>query len=71
MAHGNKIFSSYGILNRTSYNWQTNEEIIIRWREGMTGMPIIDAMMREMNRTGFMGNRGRQIVASYLTIDLK
>ena len=37
----------------------------------MTGMPLIDALMREMNETGFMSNRGRQIVACYLTMDLK
>jgi len=34
-------------------------------------MPIIDAAMREMNVTGFMGNRARQFVASYLAMDLK
>jgi len=34
-------------------------------------MPFIDALMREMNATGFMPNRGRMIVACYLTMDLK
>ena len=34
-------------------------------------MPIIDALMREMNKTGFMPNRGRMVVACYLTMDLK
>ena len=34
-------------------------------------MPIIDAFMRELNTTGFMSNRGRQIVGSYLALDLK
>ena len=34
-------------------------------------MPLIDALMREMNQTGFMPNRGRMIVACYLTMDLK
>ena len=34
-------------------------------------MPLIDALMRELNQSGFMSNRGRQIVASYLTLDLK
>jgi deoxyribodipyrimidine photo-lyase len=34
-------------------------------------MPLIDALMREMNATGFMPNRGRMIVACYLTMDLK
>jgi len=34
-------------------------------------MPIVDAFMRELKFTGFMSNRGRQIVASYLALDLK
>jgi deoxyribodipyrimidine photo-lyase len=37
----------------------------------MTGIPIIDALMREMNFTGFMPNRGRMVVASYFAMDLK
>ena len=37
----------------------------------MTGMPLIDALMRELLYTGFMSNRGRQIVACYLALDLK
>jgi len=37
----------------------------------MTGMPLVDSLIREMNATGFMPNRGRMIVASYLTFDLK
>ena len=46
-------------------------EIIQKWKDGQTGMPFIDALMREMNATGFMPNRGRMIVACYLTMDLK
>jgi len=69
--HGMKIFSSYGIYDRSHYRWQTDLEIIKRWRDGTTGMPIIDAFMRELNATGFMGNRGRQIVASYFSLDLR
>jgi deoxyribodipyrimidine photo-lyase len=34
-------------------------------------MPFVDALMRELNTTGFMPNRGRMVVASYLTMDLK
>lgn len=71
MRHGNKIFSSYGIYNRSYYNWNTDMEIVNRWKEGRTGMPLIDALMRELNATGFMPNRGRMIVACYLTMDLK
>lgn len=42
-----------------------------RWKQGQTGIPFIDANMRELKQTGFMSNRGRQNVASYLTKDLK
>jgi len=71
MRYANKVFSSYGIYDRKYYNWQTDNEIVKRWREGNTGMPLIDALMRDMNATGFMPNRGRMVVACYLTMDLK
>jgi len=41
------------------------------WIEGRTGVPLIDANMRELSATGFMSNRGRQNVASFLVKDLK
>lgn len=47
--------------------WRNNEEEFQRWREGNTGYPIVDAGMRELNATGFMHNRVRMIVASFLT----
>lgn len=71
MRYKNKVFSSYGIYDREYYDWKTDEEIVRRWREGSTGMPLIDALMREMNETGFMPNRGRMIVACYFAMDLK
>jgi deoxyribodipyrimidine photolyase len=37
------------------------------WRAGSTGCPVVDAAMRELAATGFMHNRGRAIVASFLT----
>tara|TARA_X000000950_G_scaffold287850_1_gene401949 strand:+ start:144 stop:1502 length:1359 start_codon:yes stop_codon:yes gene_type:complete len=40
------------------------------WKEGKTGFPIVDACMRQLNKTGYMHNRGRMIVASFLTKDL-
>ena len=46
--------------------WRNNEEEFRRWCEGMTGYPIVDAGMREINATGFMHNRVRMIVASFL-----
>jgi deoxyribodipyrimidine photo-lyase len=47
--------------------WVNNEEHFAAWCEGRTGYPIVDAGMRELNQTGFMHNRVRMIVASFLT----
>lgn len=47
--------------------WRNNEEEFARWCDGMTGYPIVDAGMRELNATGFMHNRVRMITASFLT----
>ncbi len=47
--------------------WKHNEEAFKRWCEGQTGYPIVDAGMRELNATGYMHNRVRMIVASFLT----
>ena len=41
------------------------------WVEGRTGTPLIDALMIELNSTGWLSNRGRQITASFLVNDLK
>ncbi|MCX6336865.1 MAG: deoxyribodipyrimidine photo-lyase [Bacteroidetes bacterium] len=47
--------------------WRNNETEFARWCAGTTGYPIVDAGMRELNTTGFMHNRVRMIVASFLT----
>ena len=47
--------------------WRKNEDEFERWCNGLTGYPIVDAGMRELNATGFMHNRVRMIVASFLT----
>ncbi|KAK0540133.1 hypothetical protein OC842_000615 [Tilletia horrida] len=49
---------------------EDKEDFFVRWAEGRTGVPLIDANMRELIQTGFMSNRGRQNVASFLTKDL-
>lgn len=51
--------------NRIS--WRNNAAEFRAWCEGRTGYPIVDAGMRELNHTGFMHNRVRMIVASFLT----
>ncbi len=47
--------------------WRNNEAEFEKWCVGMTGYPIVDAGMRELNASGFMHNRVRMIVASFLT----
>lgn len=47
--------------------WRDDEEAFEKWCAGQTGYPIVDAGMRELNATGFMHNRVRMIVASFLT----
>lgn len=50
--------------------WRDGEAHFAAWCEGRTGYPIVDAGMRELRSTGFMHNRVRMIVASFLTKDL-
>ncbi|MFN2437908.1 MAG: FAD-binding domain-containing protein [Chitinophagaceae bacterium] len=50
--------------------WRNNEKEFDSWCKGETGYPIVDAGMRELNETGFMHNRVRMIVASFLVKDL-
>lgn len=50
--------------------WKEDDKGLTAWKEGRTGFPIVDAGMRELNETGWMHNRLRMIVASFLTKDL-
>ena len=50
-----------------AFPWRGDGDDAEAWRRGMTGEPFVDAAMREMYVTGTMHNRGRMIVASYLT----
>ena len=46
--------------------WENNRARFNAWKEGRTGFPIVDACMKQLNTTGYMHNRGRLIVASFL-----
>lgn len=46
--------------------WRNNEEEFEKWKNGQTGYPIVDAGMRQLNQTGWMHNRVRMIVGSFL-----
>ncbi|TFK92182.1 hypothetical protein K466DRAFT_582102 [Polyporus arcularius HHB13444] len=50
--------------------WETSEEHLQAWKDGRTGVPIVDAAMRQANEMGWMHNRGRMIAAMYLVKDL-
>ncbi|MGR9073687.1 MAG: cryptochrome/photolyase family protein [Gammaproteobacteria bacterium] len=50
--------------------WPNRRDLFQAWTEGKTGFPIVDAGMRQLNRTGFMHNRVRMIAASFLVKDL-
>ncbi|QKX17445.1 deoxyribodipyrimidine photo-lyase [Microbulbifer sp. YPW1] len=50
--------------------WSQRSEDFARWCEGQTGVPIVDAAMRQLNETGWMHNRLRMVVASFLTKNL-
>lgn len=59
---GNSFKPAYDAIQ-----WRNNEAEFQTWCEGQTGYPIVDAGMRELNTTGYMHNRVRMIVASFLT----
>ena len=67
--HGSRIFQSGGPTG-ARVSWRDDPELWQRWATGTTGMPLVDANMRELAATGWMSNRGRQNVASYLALDL-
>lgn len=60
---------SNGLAFRKDYDniqWRNNEVEFEAWKQGKTGYPMVDAGMRELNQTGFMHNRVRMVVASFL-----
>jgi hypothetical protein len=69
LKHGNAVFQLGGTADK-HWQWEGEGEAFERWRDGETGQPLVDANMRELKLTGFMSNRGRQNVASFLTQNL-
>ncbi|MBR9830961.1 DASH family cryptochrome [bacterium] len=70
LKNGNKIFHSHGINGHQNLV-NPNPEFVNAWIRGKTGVPFIDANMRELAATGFMSNRGRQNVASFFVKELQ
>jgi deoxyribodipyrimidine photo-lyase len=69
--YSNMFFQQAGIKAKTDILYKHNTELLLRWINGETGIDFIDANMTELKLTGFMSNRGRQNVASYLCHELK
>jgi deoxyribodipyrimidine photo-lyase len=55
---------------RGTLNWQSDDELFEAWKAGRTGYPLVDAGMRQLLSEGWMHNRVRMVVASFLTKDL-
>ena len=70
LKYGSKIFKIGGILEK-DYEWINDFRIFKDWTEGRTVEPFVNANMIELNSTGWMSNRGRQNVASFLAKGLK
>ena len=69
--HGNDIFKPQGTKHKSNSIGEIDWDKFNAWKNGETGVPFVDANMKELNATGFMSNRGRQNVASFLVNDLK
>ncbi|XP_061852581.1 cryptochrome DASH-like isoform X2 [Colius striatus] len=69
LKYGRRIFSLGGLQSK-EMPWKKDLQLFDCWKEGKTGVPFVDANMRELAATGFISNRGRQNVASFLTKDL-
>jgi len=69
LAAESKLFRPGGVRG-INQEWREDETLFERWKQGQTGIPFVDANMRELNATGYMSNRGRQNVASFLSQNL-
>ncbi|MDF5415575.1 FAD-binding domain-containing protein, partial [Vibrio parahaemolyticus] len=66
-----KLVKGKGFIDwEDKIQWSYDEKAFERWKTGTTGYPVVDAAMRQLNQTGWMHNRLRMIVASFLTKDL-
>jgi deoxyribodipyrimidine photo-lyase len=68
--HFPRVFGQAFHQKYDAIQWDTRPAPLQAWQSGMTGFPIVDAGMRELNTTGYMHNRVRMVVASFLTKDL-
>jgi deoxyribodipyrimidine photo-lyase len=72
-----QILYHFPHVSKTAFNpslanirWNEDASFFERWKDGQTGYPVVDAAMRQLRETGWMHNRARMIVASFLVKDL-
>eukprot|EP00955_Chlamydomonas_euryale_P023143 244032-Chlamydomonas_euryale.AAC.1 len=68
---GRTIDGPGGVTGAADMQWRSDRAEFRRWAAGTTGFPFVDACMRELGATGWMSNRGRQNVASFLAKALR
>lgn len=68
--HFPRVFGAAFQQKFDKIKWKDNPTAFKAWYQGLTGFPLVDAGMRELNKTGFMHNRVRMVAASFLTKDL-
>lgn len=70
LKYGSRLFRLGGLGGRPRSRPVDDPALLAAWQQGRTGYPFVDANMIELRETGFMSNRGRQNVASFLVRDL-
>eukprot|EP00850_Spirogloea_muscicola_P003855 SM000016S01843 [mRNA] locus=s16:152197:163345:- [translate_table: standard] len=70
LKYGNSLFHLAGPRSVKGLSWSRDPALFEAWKEGRTGYPLVDANMRELSATGYMSNRGRQIVCSFFVRDM-
>lgn len=69
--HGNTFFKPAGFKGSTIPETHEDNELMKAWKAGSTGQPLVDAIMHELNTTGYINNASRTLVATYLVYQLK
>lgn len=69
--YGNKFFQKIGFKGVAPEEAEDQQDLFELWKQGKTGIPFVDANIRELNSTGFISNRGRQNAAGFLVRNLR
>ncbi|RZJ77432.1 MAG: DASH family cryptochrome [Flavobacterium sp.] len=69
--HGNTFFKPTGFKGNVTTETHEDNELMKAWKAGNTGQPLVDAVMNELNTTGYINNASRTLAATYLIYQLK